>query len=359
MTADHRQPTIDSEQPTTISKDQIMSRALLPIILLFATVAVAAAQDTFSIVAIDPVTGEVGSAGASCVAVDVALISDVAPGVGAVHTQAYYIPANQTIAGNFLRLGYPAATIVDSVVANDAASQPEIRQYGAVTLADGGTSAAYTGTGAQDYKGHRLGPTYAIQGNILLGRGILDSMEARFLRTPGPLADRLMAALQGANVPGADSRCLADGLSSLASFIRVARPGDAADKLYLDLRAFPTPGLGIEPIDTLQNLFDKWKLSTGDVRSRQERELALRATPNPAAGNASITFSLTRRSNVALSLYDQGGREIMTREYRMMEPGEKELGLSLESVPPGSYYLLLNSEATRATCRLVVGDRSK
>jgi hypothetical protein len=168
-----------------------------------------------------------------------------------------------------------------------------------------------------------------------------------------------MAALQGANVPGADSRCLADGLSSLASFIRVARPGDAADKLYLDLRAFPTPGLGIEPIDTLQNLFDKWKLSTGDVRSRQERELALRATPNPAAGNASITFSLTRRSNVALSLYDQGGREIMTREYRMMEPGEKELGLSLESVPPGSYYLLLNSEATRATCRLVVGDRSK
>ena len=75
---------------------------------------------------------------------------------------------------------------------------------------------------------------YSIQGNILLGAEILDSMEARFLAATGPLSDRLMACLQGANVPGADSRCLANGTSSLSAFVRVAKPGDADDSLFLD-----------------------------------------------------------------------------------------------------------------------------
>ena len=56
------------------------------------------AQDTFSIVAIDTITGEVGSAGASCVYIagqGVRILSDVHPGLGAIHTQAYYLSANQ------------------------------------------------------------------------------------------------------------------------------------------------------------------------------------------------------------------------------------------------------------------------
>ena len=86
-----------------------------------------------------------------------------------------------------------------------------------------------------DYKNHIVGPNYAIQGNILSGQAILDSMEARFLATPGPLADKLMAALQGANVPGADTRCLANGTSSLSAFLRVAKPNDLPGAFYLDL----------------------------------------------------------------------------------------------------------------------------
>ena len=49
---------------------------------------------TFSIVAVDTNTGEVGSAGGSCIAGSI-IISDLHPGVGAIHTQSYYLPANQ------------------------------------------------------------------------------------------------------------------------------------------------------------------------------------------------------------------------------------------------------------------------
>ena len=61
-----------------------------------------------------------------------------------------------------------------------------------------------------DYKNHIIGDHYAIQGNILLGQSILDSMESRFLNTSGSLSEKLMASLQGAKVIGADTRCYDD-----------------------------------------------------------------------------------------------------------------------------------------------------
>ncbi len=51
-------------------------------------------------------------------------------------------------------------------------------------------------------------------------------MEYRFLNTEGSLAEKLMSALQGAKVPGADTRCLNEGTSSLSAFVRVAKPND-------------------------------------------------------------------------------------------------------------------------------------
>ena len=71
------------------------------ILLLMHLPAILQAQDTFSIVAVDSITGEIGSAGASCVGSSTnyphgaAILSDVIPGIGAIHTQASYLPANQ------------------------------------------------------------------------------------------------------------------------------------------------------------------------------------------------------------------------------------------------------------------------
>lgn len=215
------------------------------------------AQDTFSIVAVDSSTGMVGSAGASCIDGAI-IISDVHPGVGVVHTQADWRSENQDYARILMNQGQSPQQIIDSLVAHDVQGNPGMRQYGVIDLVGGGRSASWTGTNCFDYKGHILGPNYAIQGNILLGRQILDSMQTRFLNTSGTFTDRLMAALQGAKVPGADTRCMASGRSAISAFIKVAWPRDTTGRLFLDLNVdnMPAP---YDPIDSLQGLFDQWK----------------------------------------------------------------------------------------------------
>jgi len=220
-------------------------------------------QDTFSIVAVDLETQEVGSAGASCINGSI-IISDIHPGVGAVHTQSYWNSTNQNNASDLMDQGYSPEEIIEYLVENDAQENPSIRQYGVVDLVNGGRSSAFTGQNCYDYKNHILGETYAIQGNILLGQEVLDSMEVKFLNTPGSLATRLMASMQGAKIPGADTRCLNYGLSSLSAFIRVAKPSNSEDSLYLHLNVNNTQP-GIDPIDTLQELFDEWYAQHPDL----------------------------------------------------------------------------------------------
>ena len=141
---------------------------------------------------------------------------------------------------------------------NDVQNNPGIRQYGAADLVTGAPrSAGFTGEECFDWNGHLIGEGYAIQGNILLGEEILDGMELGFLSVEGPLAYRLMAAMQGANVAGADTRCLLEGVSSRSAFLRVAYPGDDPNNLTIDLNVSITPD-GVEPIDELQLLFDDW-----------------------------------------------------------------------------------------------------
>jgi len=218
-------------------------------VALGAKVAVA----TFSIVAVDPVTQEVGSAGASCIAGSI-IISDVHPGLGVIHTQAWWRAQNQNYARTLMNQDHSPEAIIDSLVANDAQGNPTIRQYGIVDLVGGGRSAGHTGVNCNDYKNHNLSPTYAIAGNILLGQQILDDMEQAFLTTPGPLADKLMAALQGANVAGADTRCLPNK-PAISAFIRVARPDDVVSSLFLDLNVNDTSS-SQNPIDLLQDAYD-------------------------------------------------------------------------------------------------------
>ncbi len=272
------------------------------LILHIATAMVSRAQDTFSIVAVDPNTGEVGSAGASCIdnisfpgSNGVILISDVIPGRGVIHTQSYWNQANQIKARQQLLAGKSPAEVMAfmAIPGNDANFNPSIRQYGIADLSPQGQprASAFTGVNCLDYKNHIIGPNYAIQGNILSGQAILDSMEARFLQTQGSLADRLMAAMQGANVPGADSRCLNNGTSSLSAFIRVAKPNDQPNALYLHLNV-PSLPTGREPIDSLQTLFDRWKQIV-DIKTPAESLEKYHLAPNPSSGRFLLTAAET------------------------------------------------------------------
>ena len=69
-----------------------------------------------------------------------------------------------------------------------------------------GRTAAWTGTGASDWKGHRCGRDYCAQGNILVGPEVVDAMAASFEASNGPLAERLMDALDAAEAAGGDAR---------------------------------------------------------------------------------------------------------------------------------------------------------
>ncbi|MCF8302524.1 MAG: DUF1028 domain-containing protein [Bacteroidales bacterium] len=271
-------------------------KKLYVLIIALAFAATSYSQDTFSIIALDTVTGEIGGAGASCIddnAINngVLIINDIIPGRGGIHTQAYWRPENQENAHDRMMEGMSPDEIIHWLVQNDVQNNPSIRQYGIVDFDSTGNprSAAHTGKNCDDYKDHILGPNYAIQGNILQGQHILDSMEARFLNTDGMLAEKLMAALQGANIPGADTRCTAEGVSSLSAFVRVAKPSDTSGSYFCDLLVPETP-YGVEPIDSLQVLFDEWMTYLG-VENMPGKSNWLKIAPNPVAANEMLSFS--------------------------------------------------------------------
>ena len=222
-------------------------------------------QHTFSIVAVDVQTGEIGSAGATCIgAEDGALtISDIVLGLGAIHTQSFYLPINQSNARLRMLAGDTPQQIVDwlSTTTNDAGNDPSRRQYNIVTLNAGSPlSAAFTGNNSFTEFIHITGSNYAIAGNILISQDVVNDMETEFNSTNGSLAEKLMAALQGAKRIGADSRCKSFDISSASAFIRVANPCDidsSYGNLSMDLNVWiPTGSTIFEPIDNLQVEFD-------------------------------------------------------------------------------------------------------
>jgi len=327
---------------------KIIYRILLAVILLSQPVIVNS-QDTFSITAVDLATGYVGSAGASCIAGSI-ILSDVHPGRGVIHTQAYYLAANQTYARNLMNMGLSPQQIIDSVVMHDAQNNPYIRQYGITDNISGGRTAGYTGVNCSNYKNHNLGVTFTVQGNILLGQQILDSMFARFTNTAGTFADKLMAALQGAKVPGADTRCLPYNKSTISAFIRVAKSTDPQSGPYwLDLNVNNTP-TNKDPIDSLQVLYNNWVIS--GISNNQgifpEKFLLYQNYPNPFNPKTIISFDIANRTNVKISVFDILGREVaVIVDNITFHQGRYEVEFDAAELPSGVYiYRILTNEYT-------------
>jgi len=160
------------------------------------------AISTFSIVARDSVTGELGVAVASRFFGVGTVVPWARADIGAVATQSF---ANTTFGWRGLELLEGGATpeeAVDILIRSD--SDPGRRQLGIVS-ADG-RSATYTGDGCMAWAGGWSGPNYAVQGNILAGEAVVESMERVFLETDGTLADRLYAALLAGEENGGDAR---------------------------------------------------------------------------------------------------------------------------------------------------------
>jgi uncharacterized Ntn-hydrolase superfamily protein len=333
-------------------KKCVLFSGIIPLCLHFS----AFSQDTFSIVAVDSVTGEVGSAGASCVDLfttgltDDSFLGKLIPGVGAINTQAYYTPPNQNNATNRMNLGDTPAEIIQWLINNDVSAQPEIRQYGIAALINGSPeTAAHTGTSTDDYKNHITGPNYSIQGNILLGQEVLDSMEARFLREDGDLACKLMAALQGANMVGADTRCASNGTSSLFAFVKVAQPTDLFGSPSFMASVRTSNGAGIEPIDTLQTKFNlehgcSSALTTGQIIFDSNFTIY----PNPTASNLTIDAKFESNLNARLAIRSLAGKELLEMAFN------KTISLDLSSFSSGVYLVEIHQDGMQFCRKFVI-----
>lgn len=160
---------------------------------------------TFSIAAVDRDTGEVGVAVTTrnpCVGNGVPWVR---VGVGAVATQARTRTAYGAELLDLLAAGRTPEEALAERLAEDE-GRPH-RQVGVVALAGG--AAQHTGSEARDWAGHRAGPDYAAQGNLLVGPEVVDAVAEDFERTRGgglSLADRLVSALEAGQAAGGDAR---------------------------------------------------------------------------------------------------------------------------------------------------------
>jgi len=207
--------------------------------------AAAPARATFSIVAYDSTTGELGVAVQSRAFSVGMAVPWADAGVGAIATQASTNESFGPLGLDMLRKGKSAPEVLRALVDSDTGSSH--RQLGIVDAH--GVSAAHTGKDCSNWAGHRTGPGYSIQGNILAGEAVVADMERAFLASKGELAERLLDALDAGQAAGGDKR----GMQSAA--IIVVRPSDQFPEYrtrYVDLRVEDSK----DPIREIRRVFE-------------------------------------------------------------------------------------------------------
>jgi uncharacterized Ntn-hydrolase superfamily protein len=200
---------------------------------------------TYSIAACDPDASQWGVAVQSKFLSVGSVVPWAEPEVGAIATQAYANPSYGPKGLALLREGLSAADVVERLVAADEGRDD--RQLGVV---DGhGGSAGWTGPSCGAWAGHRTGPCFAAQGNILVGPATVDALAETFESTASlRLEQRLLECLAAAQLAGGDRR----GQQSAALLV-VQRDGGYASlsDVLVDLRVDDHE----RPIEELRRLY--------------------------------------------------------------------------------------------------------
>ena len=313
------------------------------------------AQDTFSIVGLDSATREVGSAGASCVDLFTTsfadgFLGDLFPNRGAINTQAQYLVGNQTNAKKRMDAGDTPAKIISWLAANDIQQNPTIRQYGVVAFTGNNISAAgYTGINCMDYKNHITGSVngfyYSVQGNILLGKKVLDSIEFRFRNEPGDLACKLMAALQGGKMIGADTRCAPNQSSTLFAYLKVSKPTDVYGSPSFFIAVRTHDKAMIEPVDTLQKKFNLVRSPCNLLSSISPttfNQTLFKIYPNPA--NTVINIEADKKLiGSVYSIFDPIGKQVLSGQITA-----EILVVDINQLPTGIYFIQVGNSTKQS-----------
>jgi uncharacterized Ntn-hydrolase superfamily protein len=207
---------------------------------------------TFSLVARDPDTGDLGIAVASKFLAVGFLVPWAKAGVGAVATQSYVNPSFGPTGLALMEAGAGPEDILAVFARND----PELakRQFGYVLAT--GESLSYTGQECHAWAGSRWGSDYAAQGNLLAGPEVLEALERTFLqRADLPFPERLLEALLQADRAGGDQR----GRQSAALLVVGQGKGYGGMERWIDLRVDDHP----DPVVELQRLLGIHRLLFG------------------------------------------------------------------------------------------------
>jgi uncharacterized Ntn-hydrolase superfamily protein len=225
---------------------------------------------TFSIVARDPITGEIGVAVQSHWFGVGTTVPWAEAGVGAVATQSFVDPAYGKLGLELMRSGKSAPDALKSLLAGDEGR--EVRQVGMVDAQ--GRVAAHTGKMNIPAAGNFVGKNYSVQANLMSNDRIWPAMSRAFESTKGDLATRMLAALDAAQAAGGDIR----GRQSAAIIIVSGKPTGKpwVDRIF-DLRVDDSP----EPLKELRRLVTLQRayahMNAGDLAvEKKDNEGALR-----------------------------------------------------------------------------------
>jgi uncharacterized Ntn-hydrolase superfamily protein len=189
---------------------------------------------TYSIVARDKDTGELGVAVQSHYFQVGPVVPWAISGVGAVATQSMVNISFGPLGLDYLKAGYSAEHAVKALIAGDA--EPHGRQL-AIVDASGGV-AAYTGPSCIPAAGHRTGEGFSVQANLMEKDTVWDAMYEAYTSSREPLAERLVAALDAAESEGGDIR----GRQSAAMLVVSGRPtGRSWEDRIIDIRVEDSP----------------------------------------------------------------------------------------------------------------------
>ncbi|HKS41665.1 MAG TPA: DUF1028 domain-containing protein [Blastocatellia bacterium] len=224
---------------------------------------------TYSIVARDPATGELGVAVQSHWFSVGTGVPWAEAGVGAVATQSFIDPSYGKLGLDLMRAGRSAPDALKALLAGDEAR--DVRQVAMIDAQ--GRVMAHTGAKDIPAAGHKVGENYSVQANLMLNDKVWPAMAQAFENTKGDLAERMMAALEAGQAAGGDIR----GKQSAALIVVTGKPTGRpwADRLF-DLRVDDNA----EPLKELRRLVNLQRaynhMNAGDLAvERKENEKAL------------------------------------------------------------------------------------
>jgi uncharacterized Ntn-hydrolase superfamily protein len=243
--------------------------------------------NTYSIVARDPATGELGVAVQSHWFSVGPLVAWAEAGVGAVATQAFVDSSYGKLGLDLMRAGRSAPDALKGLLAADSGSA--VRQVGMIDAQ--GRVAAHTGERCIAAAGHIVGENFSVHANMMEKDTVWPAMAKAYRETKGDLAARMMAALEAAEAAGGDIR----GKQSAALIVVSGKPtGKSWVDRRFDVRVddHPRPLEELKRLLTLQRAYNL--MNEGDLAiERNDTKAALEAYSGAEAlapGNAEMVF---------------------------------------------------------------------